>query len=273
MDVDQLYSKQTYLDIHSKDIVLTILPFLITIMITSYSTYHAILAKIKNDWNSNRCNPIYMPFAGIIMPQPGQSMLDTTIQNFSYCVKQDTSMVFSILMMPLEFTMYLVIEFLDITMDAIVAFMSILKWLRDMLGEIFKELYDKILNFVIPLMEITIHVRDALAKSNGVLITMLYTTMNIYNTTVSGLINVVNILNDILIGIISAMLALIAVAIVLMVTPAFASGIIMYASGIGIMTTIVVPTLVIYVLMSTFIKDVMHETTKKAPKTPKIKKK
>jgi hypothetical protein len=69
------------------------------------------------------------------------------------------------------------------------------------------------------------------------------------------------------------MLALIAVAIVLMVTPAFASGIIMYASGIGIMTTIVVPTLVIYVLMSTFIKDVMHETTKKAPKTPKIKKK
>ena len=258
--MDVLYHKQTYLDIHGKDITFTILPFLITIMITSYSNYTAILAKIKNDWNSNRCNPIYMPFAGMIMPQPGQSMMDTTIQNFSYCVKQDTSMVFSIVMMPLEFTMYLVIEFLDITMEAILAFMNFLKWLRDMLGEIFQELYDKILNFIIPLMEITIHMRDALAKSNGVLITMLYTTMNVYNTTVSGLINVVNVLNDVLLGIIAVALALIATVIAAPI-------------GIVMVLTIVVPSLVIYILMETFIQDVMHETTKKAPKSPNIKKK
>jgi hypothetical protein len=257
--MDALYNKQTYLDIHGKDIALTILPFLITIMITSYATYTAILAKIKNDWNSHRCNPIYMPFAGMIMPQPDQSMMDTTIQNFSYCVKQDTSMVFSIVMMPLEFTMFLIIEFLDATMEAIVAFMNFLKWLRDMIGEIAQELYNKILNFIIPLMEITIHMRDALAKSNGVLITMLYTTMNIYNTTVSGLVNVVNVLNDVLIEIIAVALAMMATIIL---------------APVGLLTilTVVIPTLVIYIMMETFIKDVMHETTKKAPKKPNVHK-
>jgi len=258
--MDVLYNKQTYLDIHGTDVALTFLPILITIMITSYTNYTAILAKIKNDWNSNRCNPIYMPFAGIIMPQSDQSTMDTTIQNFSYCVKQDTSMVFSIVMMPLEFTMYLMIDFLDITMEAIVAAMNFLKWLRNLLGEIFKELYNKILNFIIPLIEITIHMRDALAKSNGVLITMLYTTMNIYNTTVSGLINVVNVLNDVLLGIIATAIAMIATVI-------------MAPLGLLTILTVVVPALVIYAMMETFIKDVMHETTKKAPKKPNTKKK
>ena len=271
--IHKLYQHQSYLDLHGKDVALTILPFLITILITSYSTYTAILAKIQNDWNSHRCNPIYMPFAGIIMPQPGQSIIETTSQNFSYCIKQDTSMVFNIIMMPLEFSMFLVIEFMDTTMQAIVASMNLMKWLKETIGGIFATLYNKILNFIIPLMEITIHIRDTLAKSNAVILTMLYTTMNIYNTTVSGLINVVNVLNDVLIGIISSMLGMIALAIVLMVTPAFPAGITMYASAIVIMTTIVVPTLVIYVLMETFIKDVMHETTKKAPKKPKIQKK
>jgi len=271
--IHKLYSNQSYLDLHGTDVLLTIIAFLIVISVTSYSSYTAILAKIQNDWNSNRCNPIYMPFAGLIMPQPGQSTMETTIQNFSYCIKQDTSMVFSIIMMPLEFSMYLVIEFLDITMEAITAFMNFIKWLRDMLGGIIAELFNKILNFIIPLMEITIHVRDTLAKTNAVILTMLYTTMNIYNTTISGVINVVNVLNDVLVGIISAMLAVIALAIVLMVTPAFPAGIALYAGGIVTMTAIVIPTLVIYILMETFAKDIMHETTKKAPKTPKIKKK
>jgi hypothetical protein len=271
--IHKLYSKQSYLDLYSIDILLTILPFLIVIVVTSYSTYTAILAKIKNDWNSNRCNPIYMPFAGLIMPQQDQSMLDTTINNFSYCVKQDTSMVFSIVMMPLEFAMFLMIEFLDITMEAIMAAMNLMKWLKEMLGKIFAELYDKILKFIIPVMEITIHVRDTLAKTNAVMVTILYTIMNIYNTTVSGVINLVNVLNDFLVGIISVMLAMIALAVILMVTPAFPAGIAMYATGIGIMSVIVIPTLVIYILMETFAKDIMHETTKKAPKTPKIKKK
>ena len=271
--IHKLYSQQSYLDLYGTDILLTILAFLIVIVVTSYSSYTAILAKIQNDWNSNRCNPIYMPFAGLIMPQPGQSTMETTIQNFSYCIKQDTSMVFSIVMMPLEFSMYLIIEFLDMTMEAITAAMNAIKWLKDMIGGIVAELYDKILNFIIPLMEITIHVRDTLAKTNAVILTMLYTTMNIYNTTVSGVINIVNVLNDVLVGIISAMLAVIALAIVLMLTPAFSAGIALYAGGIATMTTIVVPTLVIYVLMETFAKDIMHETSKKAPKTPKIKKK
>jgi hypothetical protein len=271
--IHTLYSKQTYLDIYSTDILLTILPIIIMFIITSYSTYTAVLARIRNDWNSNRCNPIYMPFAGLIMPEPDQSKMDTTIKNFSYCVQQDTSMVFSIAMMPLEFSMFLVIQFLDATMEAIMASMAFIKWLKDMIGGIFKALYDKILNFIIPLMEITIHVRDTLAKTNGVMLTVLYSIMNIYNITVSGIINIVNILNDFLIGVISVMLALIAVAIVLIPTPAFPAGIAMYATGMGIMTATIIPTLVIYILMETFIKDVMHETTKKAPKTPKIKKK
>ena len=129
--IHTLYQKRGYFDRYGGDVCISIVLILLTIAITGFTSYQAVMAQVKTNWNQQRCNPIYMPFAGVIMPQPGVSTLDTTVTNFSYCIKQDVSAVFSIALMPLEFAMYLIIDFIDAVLSAIMAIMEFIKWLKN----------------------------------------------------------------------------------------------------------------------------------------------
>lgn len=51
------------------------------------------LNKIRDNWNEYRCNPIYMPFAGIVRPDVGIEL------NFQYCLGQFSN---EILKVPLD---------------------------------------------------------------------------------------------------------------------------------------------------------------------------
>ena len=270
--MEALYKHRGYFDTYGSDVMVSAGIVALTLAITSYSTYQSVLLQIRTNWNENKCNPIYMPFAGVIMPQPGMSTLDNTIQNFSYCIKQDATMAFQVVMMPLEFGLYLVIGFMDVVMDAILAFMKLIQWLRDQIGGIFASMYNKIVYFVIPLVEIAIHLRDALSKINGIALTAVFITMTAYKSAVSGTINVMNILCDLLIALIAVIVAMIMVAFILLITPAFPVGITMFATGTSVLVSFLVPIIVLLVLLQIFTTSIMHERGNSAPSVPSIRK-
>jgi len=269
--IESLYKNRGYFERYGVDVVTSFLLIAITVSINSVSTYKSILTQAKANWNLNRCKPIYMPFAGVIMPQPGQTSLETSSQNFQYCIQQDTSMIMNIALMPFEFSMFIIIEFLDAVMFAITAIMKMIQWLKNIIGGIFRQLYNKIVAFIIPLMVIIIKLRDMLAKMNGVLVTTLYTIMNIYNIIVSGILNIMVVINNILIITIAIMLALIVLALILMFSPAFPAGFIFFAVGVGIMTTFIIPVIVIYTLMQVFTNTIFKVLSPEAQKKPSIK--
>jgi len=270
--MEALYQNRGYFELYGKDVVISLGIGAVTLGIVSYATYQSLLLQIRANWNESKCNPIYMPFAGLIMPKPGVSTMENTVENFSYCIKQDASMVFNIAMLPFEFCLYLVIEFMDIVLEAIMTFMRLIQWLRDQLGKMFASFYNKLLYFVIPLIEMMIHVRDGLSKVNSIALTTLFITMSIYNTTISGVINIMNILADLLIALIAVIVALLVIAFVLLVTPAFPVGITMYATGTAVLVSILIPTIVLYVLMHTFTTAVMDEKGTNPPSVPTVKK-
>lgn len=270
--MEALYQNRGYFELYGKDVVISLGIGAVTLGIVSYATYQSLLLQIRANWNESKCNPIYMPFAGLIMPKPGVSTMDNTVDNFSYCIKQDASMVFNIAMLPFEFCLYLVIEFMDTVLEAIMTFMKLIQWLRDQLGEMVASLYNQFLYFIIPLIEMIIHVRDGLSKVNGIALTTLFITMSVYNTAVSGVINIMNILADLLIALISVIVALMIIAFVLLMTPAFPVGITMYATGTAVLVSILIPTIVLYVLMHTFTSAVMGEKANDPPSAPTFKK-
>lgn len=274
MDVRALYQRNhSYMAIYGVDVVIAAAIIVSVAAHSGYSTYTTMIAHARANWNVNKCNPIYMPFAGIIMPQPGVSALDTTMQNFGFCIKQDTSMVFSIIMTPFEFVLYMAIDAIDLLNDTLMALMNMMAWLKDQIGGITAELYEKILYAVIPLIEITTHLRDTLAKVNGIMLTSLYVIMSVYNTTVSGVLNLMTIMTDMLLALIAVIVALMLLALVMLATPAFPVGLTMYASATATMATLLIPSIVLYTLMYTFTDAVMGEKGPKPPSIPKIKKK
>lgn len=269
--IESLYKKRGYFERYGIDVVISFLLIGITVGINSFSTYTSILTQAKANWNTNRCKPIYMPFAGVIMPQPGKTFIDISSENFQYCIQENTSMIMDIVLMPFEFAMFIIVEFLDSVMFAITAIMRMIQWLKNAIGGIFREFYDKIVRFIIPLMVMIIKLRDMLAKMNGVMVTTLFTVMNVYNIIVSGILNIMIVINNILIITIAIMLALIALAVILMVTPFFPAGFAFFAVGLGIMTAFIIPVIVIYTLMQVFTNTVFKVLSPEGQKKPSVK--
>jgi hypothetical protein len=75
---NELYKNRGYFERYGGDVCISIGLVIATLLITGYSSYQSVMAQVKTNWNQHRCNPIYMPFAGIIMPQPGSTTAETT---------------------------------------------------------------------------------------------------------------------------------------------------------------------------------------------------
>jgi hypothetical protein len=273
MEVDSkilsMYENIGYLGMYGTDVLISILIIGIVLGIVSFATYKAILTQLKDNWNTNKCNPIVMPFAGLIMPIPGQTASETTFENFNYCIQQDMSAVFGIIMMPLEFIMYMIIAFLDTVLEMIMAIIEVLNWIKNQLSEIFEEIYNKIVNFIIPVIEIMVHVRDMLGKLNGIITTALFTMMNIYNLTISGVVNIINILIGLLIALIATLLAAMAAATALFLIPfGAAAAMPIQLAALLVIGAILTPALVICITMHGAIAEIFKQSSSSPPRNP-----
>ena len=273
MDVDSkiidMYENVGYLGMYGTDVLLTICIIVIVLCISSFAGYKSILFQLKDNWNLNKCSPIVMPFVGFIMPVPGQSSLETTFENFNYCIQQDMTAVFSIIMMPLEFILYLTITFLDTTLGLIMQLMDELARIKSQISEIFEQFYNKIVNFIIPVIEIVVKMRDMLGKINGIVTTALFTILNIYNLTASGVVNIINILIGLIVGLIVILLAMMAAAILLYAIPfGFPIAAILQAAAFVVILGILTPTLIICVIMHYALGDIFKAGSESPPRNP-----
>ena len=132
-------------------------------------------------------------------------------------------------------------------------------------------IYEKIIAIVIPIYLIVLRLRDALAKMNGIMLVALFTSMTIYNIMVSGLINVMNIVYDLLIAVIVVISGLLVLALTLIPTPAFVEGIASFAIATAALK-IIVPIVGMYAALRTFIIQTFNVTTSNTPNVPTAKK-
>ena len=271
--IKTLYKSLGYIEVHGTDLLITFLLIAITIFIVTYTSYTGIMSKIRSDWDKQRCMPIVLPFAGYIMPVAGKTATEVTSENIKYCIKKDASVVLSIAIMPLELALYTSVEFLDTVEQGIRSAMEMTRYILNKITEERDKIYNKLASVVVPIVEILLYLRDALAKTNGVMTVALYTVMNIYNIIVSGSINLMKVLSNLIITVTAIMIALSLVALALIPTPASAIGITMYASAITMLVGTVIPNIVIYTLMRIFITTISPEKPSPPPKVPKLKKK
>ena len=65
--LNKLYEKTTYLDRYGGSLVVAVFTIIGVCMFFTYSYLKNHSDVIKNNWQKNRCNPLYIPFAGIII--------------------------------------------------------------------------------------------------------------------------------------------------------------------------------------------------------------
>ena len=100
--INDIYVKRTYLERYGGSVLFAIFAILVVAFYFVYLNIQNNKEIVKKDWATNKCSPLYMPFAGNIMEPQNMSKMEYTIQNFSECSETILKDIIQVALAPIE---------------------------------------------------------------------------------------------------------------------------------------------------------------------------
>lgn len=250
-NINDLYDNLTYFDKNGIYILMTIIFVIIIIFVFIYFHILNNIQPIKNDWINERCNPKYIPFAGLINGKSGKESLQFTQDNFSNCVQNILQNITSYIFKPFYYIVDIITEILKGIVGDINKIRELLNKVRTALADVLNEVFKRINIFMIPITQMVIAVKDTMSKTVGIVTATLYTLFGAYYTLKSLIGSIFELLLNILgiiIGVLVVFIALSFVPIIGFIGTAGAF------ATIPIMMFVLIPIILIKVFMSDILK-------------------
>ena len=175
--INKLYDNLSFFEMHFQSVLIILL---VTVIVIFGLTASRILSQsnlLKNNWDAERCKPNIMPFAGIINPQIGQTMVEYTLTNFNYCVSKALDVSFPNATSSYDFdgTLNGVLngaEGIDIT-----TYSNIFNNLKQSAIEEIERVKNKVANSAVPLQQTMYTIKDMFARLQAIFMAGIYTTL------------------------------------------------------------------------------------------------
>lgn len=182
--IDNLYETSGFFDKYGIQFIISIVIIILFVFTFTYISILNNLAPIKKNWAVEKCNPLYMPFAGFINNENGtKSNLDYTIDNFNTCfgiISEDVAVV------ALDPINYLI----NITTNSFSSIAGIFGNLAGFfsaiiatISEYIRDAYYALLNSTISFVKVAEVIKDTFGKLTGVLTTAMYSQILMMNIT------------------------------------------------------------------------------------------
>jgi hypothetical protein len=154
----------------SNDWGLTILIILIFILLYMFNVLAVGLQNIKSSWPQYRCNPMVMPFAGILGPEGTKGG-----ENFTYCIQTMQKDYMQYLLQPVNYNLNVMgttANTLTTSLNNVRAFFNNL---RNMITSVIQNVFGVFLNIIIEFQRVTINIKDLFGKTVAIVAALLYT--------------------------------------------------------------------------------------------------
>ena len=171
------YSSEGYMDNFGGSLFIA---SVIIVLVGGYVGYNYFLVKtksLKKDWPNVRCNPLTMPFAGVINGPPGGSKTAFAAQNFGHCTSEILKDVMKAETSVINAGQSIMKDTVSGLTNALQDARDLLSHIRNMMGEIFSSIFGKILNVLMPVRLTLIKSLDSINKVGGVAVTGLFTAL------------------------------------------------------------------------------------------------
>lgn len=251
-NVNNLYKKAGYLNIYGIDLIITIVITIFFVLIIIYFSIVNNLGPIRANWDSNKCKPSVIPFAGIINKPDDDSVLEFTQKNFINCSQT------------------MLRDIVDNAFKPIYLAYQGINNLFKVLAESLKKIYEQISNIqltgsgildvlnrylgglMVPIREIIISFKDLLNKIQGSVVVILYSLFGPYYI----LLGILDYFIDYLLKVIAIATGVVAALLILTFIPFFGAAFIIptqIAAGIlaGFVALISVVTILIHHIRQT----------------------
>lgn len=158
----------------AKDIFLAVFVFVIFILLFFVNVLLSSMDNMQRNWAANRCNPMFMPFAGYFGQDP--------VQNFTYCIQNMQSSYMTYLLQPVTYSIGLMGDVTGGLIEDLNSMRTKVSSLVKNISGIVGSILGVFVNIIIQMQRILIKLKDTFMKLVGTLIVLAYSMEGAINT-------------------------------------------------------------------------------------------
>jgi len=184
--INDIYVKSTYLERYGGSVIFAIFAILVVACYFVYLNIQNNKEIVKKDWATNKCNPAYMPFAGMIMEPKDMTNMEFTIKNFSECSETILKDIIQVALAPIEAASILISASISILTGVTTNLMGAISNFR--VQTVQKETTkaaETQTEFSSILTKVVAKVKSSLRKGEGILSTILFVFFSAYKAAAS----------------------------------------------------------------------------------------
>ena len=239
----KLYENLTYYDMYTGSILIFLILCIILVGTIVYTRLLANIQPIKDNWVVERCNPLIIPFAGLINKPEGTNTIDYTGDNFKFCMQTILTSITGFAVDPITFISHSIGTLFKEILDTFNRIRVLISNIRTNLAKIVDNIMTRIASIMVPIQEIIVKFIDTMGKVRGILFAGLLTSLGSYYTLKA-------LIGAILEFIIKILIVLAAIIVAFWIFP-FTWGI--AAAATVIFLSISIPVLIIVVFMTSIL--------------------
>lgn len=229
--------KKSFISSYGSDLVISIITISIFIITIMYFYVKNNLPAIREKWPTEKCNPLYMPFAGLVLDKSNKSSLELIENNFSGCINNILESIAHDALAPLYYTKQATTDNMNQSLNAVNNIRAFFDKIRNDITNMVHNVMGRTLNVMMPPLQMAISTKDSLSKVKGVYTSGMYFTMANYIIMQSLFKNIIRII------VASILMTLIAIIIGLMSIPFIGQA--LATPLIGMAIAIIIPTVII----------------------------
>ena len=178
--LNKLYDNRKYFDSYGGSAVISVSFVIASFVLISYLHLKRKFDDIKKEWPKYRCHPQVIPFAGIINKDPDMSILETSASNFTYCTNTILTNITGYFVSPIYYLANSLTSIVYGTADTIQYVRMKIASIISNFSNMDSIIMGKIMGYIIPVRIFLIKIKNMMARSNGTLVTSVFTAIGGY---------------------------------------------------------------------------------------------
>ena len=144
------------------------------LIVFGYYFYDNLKSHILDNWTYYRQHPMFLPFAGIIKRDDGETIGGATKKNFIKVLWTIVNKFLSILMTPIYPIIKMILKVLGYFSNILNGIRNQITVMRNFLFKLFEKMYIRLQNGVATIIFFFLKLRESMKRSYGLLTTLLY---------------------------------------------------------------------------------------------------
>ena len=161
----------SYFEKHATSIIFVTVLMILFIIAIVYLRMSIQFQPIKDNWAARRCEPLVIPFAGLINKPHDMGVLEFTNENFVYCMNKNTKAVSKNALPQLNTVTNGIVQIYSVLLNRVQNMRKLILHIRKNISLIVIDIYKRLLNTVVPLQQTVMDTQRIFRKSlavNGV---------------------------------------------------------------------------------------------------------